>query len=786
MLICPKTWFSSTLAWLSRWAICCVFAFGGVSTLAGSLIAQDDSLEIEEPELIDQAPFDLIVLKASAGGGSFKVAPLPFPNRQIPPRPADTKKLENVVLLKFETRRYEILWRDIERIDLYEQLIYDEALRKLQAKDFISAFMNLSFLLKNYPSMPNLEGLRRDFLLQSAATMYRANEYRQTLSALEELLRTAPDYQGDTVKRYLSRAADALINSYYSSGELSNAKLLHQRLKSLYGSELEVVQVWDKKLDAMAMEKRDEAIRLIEEKKYRSARAAAISMLDILPDAPEAKQLVQQINKLHPMVRVGVMQKSAELDPTSLVNWPARRAGALVYQSLIQFLKTGSEGGRYGFALGTFRQSDDRQELILSLDPSIGASLNAYGLTQVLLDHADPQRAEYDPSWAAVFQSAVPNNATQVTVRLKRPNVLPHALMQWIIPKSSVLGALPGSYDLGEQDERETSFVLRESGTIAAQPVEIVEVFYDDPKMAVNDLLRGELDVLDQLYPADAQRLALDKRIRIGSYALPTVHMLVPISDNAYLAKDKFRRALLYATNRNAMLTGELLNSTRTEDGRLISGPFPIGTGGADPLSYAYDPTIEPNGYNPQLAKLLVFMCQRELEEAAKKLKSEPPQLEKLMVACPDFEFARVAVQAMIQQWANVGIKAEMVVMPAGKSYDANIRCDLVYLTATLWEPATDIERLLGGKGVAATDIPFIVVALEKLRDARNWREVRDSLQDLHRLVDYHLPILPLWQVTDRFAYSRYVEGLENSPISLYENVRQWRINLDYLDTAAR
>ena len=92
---------------------------------------------------------------------------------------------------------------------------------------------------------------------------------------------------------------------------------------------------------------------------------------------------------------------------------------------------------------------------------------------------------------------------------------------------------------------------------------------------------------------------------------------------------------------------------------------------------------------------------------------------------------------------------------------------------------------MLGASGLAATDNPFIVLGLEKLRGARNWRDVRNSLQDLHRLIDYHLPILPLWQITDRFAASRYVEGLEDAPVSLYENVGQWRINLGFLETVS-
>ena len=104
---------------------------------------QEESLEITDPPLIDQQPFDLITLKPSAGGGSYKVAPLPF--RQVPPRPADTAKLEDLILLKVgEARRYEILWRDIEKIEIYEQRVYDEAVDKLKSGDFVEAFMNLS------------------------------------------------------------------------------------------------------------------------------------------------------------------------------------------------------------------------------------------------------------------------------------------------------------------------------------------------------------------------------------------------------------------------------------------------------------------------------------------------------------------------------------------------------------------------------------------------------------------------------------------------------------------
>jgi tetratricopeptide (TPR) repeat protein len=751
----------------------------------------DDSAVVRDLPLIDHPQaFDLIILKKSAGGGMYMVAPIPFPNRQLPAtRPEDDRKLEDLVLLRQPARKYEIHWRDIETIRLYEQMIYEAASERLQADDFVGAFMNLSFLMKNYPEMPNLEGLRREFLKKSAAKMYQAREFRQTLSALEELKQTAPDYSPEQITRTMSNVADALINSYIKGGQLENAKKLHSRLKTTYGS-LPVVEAWDNQFEKMAAAKKAEAEAFMAEGKFVEARIAANSMLEILPKEAEAQELVQRILRIHPMVRVAVMQQATEFDPASLDNWPARRAGALVTQAIFQFNKTGSEGGKYDFALGAFRASEDHQEVLLTIEPKKLAIMDGFALTQLLLQRADPNHPEYDPSWGAICSGVTANSATQVSIRLRRSNVLPHALLQWKLPDSGLFGQLPGAYTMTRTDTKQNVFAIRETSASTeksnqGQPVEIIEVFYDDPKLAINDFMRGDLDIIDQIYPADAKRLASFRRVQIGAYALPSVHMLVPKSDNPFLARNKFKRALLHASNRESMLKGELLNSTDERDGRVISGPFPIGIGGSDPLSYAYNKFILPAPYDPQLAKLLIMMTKKEVSEAAQKAGQKPPELEKLLIACPDFEFARVAVQALIQQWAIVGVEAEMIVLPTGKSYDRTTPCDLLYLTTTPWEPATDVERLLGGKGIAATDNPYIAQSLERLRVAKNWREVRDNLQNMHQLIDFHLPIIPLWQVTDRFAVNNYLEGIENAPVSLYENVSKWRINLSKLEPAS-
>lgn len=765
-------------ALITRWV--CVCAPIALLGMGHTLLHAQDSPEASERPLIDSVPYDLVVLNDTAGGKSVKIAPIA--ERNMTQRPPDTTKLE-VVLLKYPDRRYEVLWRDIKRIELYERMIYDEALRKLAEKDFITAFMDLSFLMQNYPKMPQLETLRREFLFKSAVAMFAEsrsdfNRYFQTLATLEELKTTAPDFEEARVASGLSSVIDAILNDYKSKGDLASAKRLLERLDSKYGDSLPSVKRWKDQFFRMAQARKDEAIALMNAGKYREARKAALDMQNISSAIEGGAELVAEVRKRHPMVRVGVMQRSGELDACNMFSWSARRAGALVYRPVVTFKRTGGEGGEYEFALGKMKLSDDHQQLSLTVDAKNSATLNAFDLSQIISNRATPGSATYDASWAAIVKAVSTPGPTQILVQLQRPHVLPYALMQFVLrDEENQKSPLPASYQLKTVEGNEVVFGLRNATAQPDQPVEIIEVFYDDPKTAFTDLLRGEIDVLDQIFPSDAKRYGQSERTRMGNYALPSIHMLVPVSNNSYLAMDKYRRALMYATNRAEILRGELLNSDDSRDGRLVSGPFPIGIDKNDPLNYAYDPKIEPIDYDPRLARLLLHMVDRDLGTQSNKLRVPVPEKKPLRIGVPDFELARVAVQALIQQWALVGVKSEMIVLSKGKAFDKDAKCDLVYLTASMWEPAVDIERLLGGNGPASSSNPFIIQALTRLRQARTWRDVRTSLQDLHRLVDYHLPILPLWQITDRFAYSPQLQGLSPGAITLYENVSAWRIS---------
>ncbi len=748
--------------------------------LVPTRLYSQDGMAIEEPPLIDTPPYDVIVLTAAAGGKSVRIAPIA--DRNLTQRPPDTTKLE-VVLLSHPDRRYEIAWRDIERLDLYEKMILDESFKKLGEKDFIAAFMNLSFLMRNYPKTPNLEKLRRDFLFQSAAAMFGESRtdfsrYFQTLSTLEELRATAPEFEKEKVTNGLKNVTDALLRYYTTKGDLSSAKRLLERLESTYGDSLPSVSTWKAEFLRMAESRKQQAKEFLDAEKFREARQAALDAISISPQLSGAQELLTEIRTRHPMIRVGVMQRASVYDPTNLFSWSSRRAGLLVYQPVMRFLQTGGEGGRYEFALGKTKLSEDHQQLTLTVDPKLSSSLSAFDLTQLLITRATPGSDTYDASWAAVVKTLATPSPTQIIVQLQRPHVLPHALLQFsLLDTPEKETALPGKYRFATVDKNENVFKIRDEQNVASgMPVEVIEVFYEDPKDAVTALLRGEVDLVDQIFPADARKYSQSQSVKLGSYGLPTVHMLIPTSEHPYLVKDKFRRALMYATNREEILRGEILGTSEQNDGRIVSGPFPVGINKNDPLSYAYDETVAPAGYDPRLAKLLLHMVDRDMAAQSAKMKIPIPEKTPLKIGVPDYEVARIAVQGMIEQWSLVGVKAELVQLNDSSSLGKNEQCDLVYITSMMSEPAIDIERLIGGNGPAASSNPFIVQGLTRLRQARSWRDVRTALQDLHRLVDYHLPILPLWQITDKFAYSTELKGLAPGVTYLYQNVESWRL----------
>lgn len=738
--------------------------------------------EDEGLALLQSEPYDLIFFTQASGGGWAKVLPLPFQGRVVPSNPAGSLSFSVVGL---EGQRFAAKWSDIERIDLWEERLQREAKSRIAQGDFVGAYPFLAILLRDYPGLPGLRALRSEFLLKDAARRYRAGELEATLAMLEELRRFDPSYQADRVFAVISQVTDTLMQRQVDTNQLDQAQRLLARLKSDYpGDQVASIPKWDATFLEMANQRRDEAIAAQQQEDWRTARQAALDSLYLYPAIEGGRELLSQIARQYPLVRVGVLQEATELDPTRIDNWPARRAGRLVYRSLFEMRGTGAEGGEYDFILGDAEQSPDRLQYDLTLSPQkMRPPLDRF-TSQVLADllaaRATPGHVGFSSPWAATLESVSLRGPQQVACLLRQPHVLPSSMLQVRIDGEMLglgAGEPTGVYSRVFDQDGETRFRLTGQPANDTQPREIVELKMPTAVGAVSSLLKGEIDVIDHLFPSDANRLRRSRDVVVENYPLPTVHMLIPCSDHIFLADRNFRRALIYGINREDILRGELLGSQEMPGCRVISGPFPAGVQPNDPLAYAYNEQVIPRTYQPQLANLLIVLATKQMEAAAERKKETPPKLEPIRLATPDDDLSRIACEAIKTQWELIGLSVELVTLPRGQSMPEPGTADLAYVVAAVWEPTVDARRVLGPAGLAQSRDQFVGLGLRMVEAANNWRDVRDRLHELHGIVNQELPILPLWQVVDSFAYRRDVTGVGRDIVSLYQNVERWRLN---------
>ncbi len=93
-----------------------------------------------------------------------------------------------------------------------------------------------------------------------------------------------------------------------------------------------------------------------------------------------------------------------------------------------------------------------------------------------------------------------------------------------------------------------------------------------------------------------------------------------------------------------------------------------------------------------------------------------------------------------------------------------------------MWEPVIDARRLLAPQGIAALGNEYVGMGLRRLDTAKNWREARERLHELHRIVHEQVAVIPLWQTVNYLVYNRRLSGVGPRPLTLYQNVEQWQV----------
>ena len=68
---------------------------------------------------------------------------------------------------------------------------------------------------------------------------------------------------------------------------------------------------------------------------------------------------------------------------------------------------------------------------------------------------------------------------------------------------------------------------------------------------------------------------------------------------------------------------------------------------------------------------------------------------------------------------------------------------------------------LFASWGLNPANNTYINLELRNIENAKDWREARNALLKLHRLVYDDVTVIPLYQTFDYYAYRKSVKGIE-------------------------
>ena len=345
-----------------------------------------------ETPLYEEDPYDQITLR---DGTVMKVVPLDPAIRRYTDHPKTEGKFE-VHPADDPKKAYEIAWRVVARVELFDQLVLAKANELVADGRFDEAYDYFAYLQRNKSGAPTLNASIENALYEEAKHDHNKGQYDGALAPLRELYRRNPKRAG--LDRALGRTTDELVQSFVERGDYPSARALLHNL-ALAFPDHEVVIRWDQRFLSQAESSLSEGRAAVNAKQWEMAAALSRRVTAIRPDLPGARELARDVHRKYARIIVGVSEFSPHEIPGGIDDWAARRDGRLLYRTLTEFMGAGPEGGQYACPVGEIADTLDRR-VTIQLKPGIrwaegNAVLTGSDLSRQLLALADPGSAAY-------------------------------------------------------------------------------------------------------------------------------------------------------------------------------------------------------------------------------------------------------------------------------------------------------------------------------------------------------------------------------------------------------
>jgi tetratricopeptide (TPR) repeat protein len=761
-----------------------------LSTAEAQIINRED---IEKP-LLEGERFDLVQLDNSNKGALIQIVaqndvPQPFPE-------------QGDLVFEFLHDSEGVLQVPYAKIANYERfndLVVDEAIEFLDSKEYGKAFRNLLYVYdRGGKKDRQLVETLRTCLFQDAKKRFENEEFELALSIFEDLYQDKPNFRVPGIRRSLvdiiMACYDGILQQKFVAGRYKAIRETVKGLKVRYGNAAkDLTQGWDERFDQKAIKLLAEAKELANAGQGREAHIKAKQAERTSPGRPDTEEVQETLMNQFPLIVIGVSQSSDDPAPNQIDDWAARRIGRLIQRNLVEITGLSDEGARYEFLNGAINRIDDVGLVYaIDIDPTqekLGVpKISAIQLANRLLSNANPNSAMFDPTWRRILKTVELVSDTRVIITLQRPFVRPEALMRVAYPPRPQTGDAQETED-AEQTEDATaeqtgvySLTNRESAFSTFelnpryQPVEgqqhpvIIEQLFRTDSDAVDALLRGEIDVVDRISPADVARLKESENIQVRSYVVPTVHFLIPKIRGDLADSFRFRSALSAAIPRDSIVVDVIGGGRKLDGCDAITGPFPLGGDDNDQISYGYDLRVKPLQFSEKLSMVLTKLA------ISKPGAPEDPKPPSIVMAHPASSTASQCAQAIARAWNAAGIRTTLRALSPGQTTPPDNQWDILYAETFIEEPLIDAVRLFGDDGLANDITAPVQQSLRNVVTSQTWQGACLALRNIHRQVSVDLSVIPLFQVKEHFAFRDNVYNIGRNLIHLYQNVDRWTI----------
>jgi peptide/nickel transport system substrate-binding protein len=423
------------------------------------------------------------------------------------------------------------------------------------------------------------------------------------------------------------------------------------------------------------------------------------------------------------------------------------------------------------------------RRLTLQLRPEVpwsdgSRAVSAADVIRAFVARAEPGTREYRARWSDLLERVDALDESQVELRLARPLLKPDPWLGIPIgPASASTSAQrppPGTGYYHWSSSNDRSVVLRATAK-HAQPehptiLRIRETRYTSAAATIAALLRGEVSLAAHI-PADrVAELSALHELKLGTLAQPALHRIAFDGRSPALRHRALRRGLSLAIDRKTLLEETLLRKGSDERNRASDGPFPRG-------SYADAVDVKPLEYDPVLARMLVAAARKELGGDPIKLKLEYP-------AAPE---PQAIITKLVEAFGKAGVEVVAIERPESElesELRAGRKFELAYRMGTCAEPVLEagaalcaaIDAPAAADPLSSVASPRILQLLLQLERAPEWPTAKGLALLIDRECRDELPVLPLWQLEEHYAWRTRLTGPAPAAEHLYQGIETWKI----------